>query len=309
LKLKDFRLTKSSVVIITFCFLATTCCFADDCQPDLRSISWKKDSGIIKNQKITADCFMRFMDHLLPSNFEILSDGFGEYKWLDVNNDGILELFVTTTSGRNFYNDLWIFISDKGHKRFLQHEHVWMLDDLKTAFRDFEGDGIYELIAQLYLIGDGGLARPMAIWTAIFRWNGSKFERADQLYKDFYLEKIPELQSRINEYKEKRSTLDMDDTGEKWIAESKQNADHAIAVETILRDKILRTTNRDKRAGFQTAFEWSHSDDVQMRRYAVFVFGDIFDKESRKQLEILMRDGDESVARGAASALERKDAD
>jgi hypothetical protein len=246
---------------------------------------------------------MKFMNQLLPRNFDILFEGFGDYEWLDANNDGVLELFITTTSGRNFFNDLWIFGSDNGHKRLLQHEHVWELENLKTAFRDFEGDGIYELIADIYLIGDGGLARPMAIWTAIFRWNGNKFERADYQYKDFYLEKIPQLQSRIKDLKEDRSNLDLEDSSDNWILEAKQNKDHAIAVETILRDKILRTIDREKRAGFQTAFEWSISNDVQMRRYAAFVFEDIFDKESRKQLEVMMNDKDESVANRARIAL------
>jgi hypothetical protein len=71
----------------------------------------------------------------------------------------------------------------------------------------------------------------MAIWSAIFKWNGSKFERGDQLYKNFYIEKLPEVESRIKEAKEERSTLDMDDSGDKSIAEPKQNYDHRTAVE------------------------------------------------------------------------------
>jgi hypothetical protein len=245
------------------------------------------------------------MNQFLPHNsyFEILSEEFGENKWFDANNDGTLELFITTTSSVRLFNDLFIFISDNGQKKFLQHEHVWMLNDLKTAFRDFEGDGFYELVAQIYLVGEGGIGGPMALWTPVFRWNGSKYERADQLYKDFYVEKLPEVESRLKDVKEGRSTLDMDDSGEEWLKKAKELKDHQIAVETIVRDKILRTIDRDKRAGFQKAFEWSHSDDVQMRRYAIFVFQDILDKESRKQLEVMTKDKDRSVANGARIAL------
>lgn len=246
------------------------------------------------------------MNEFVPRDlsFSTPPEDIGEYKWLDANNDGTLELFITTTSGRRFFNDLWIFISDNGHKRFLQHEHVWELDDLKTAFGDFEGDGLYELIAQIYLAGDGGLARPMAIWTAVYRWNGSKFERADQLYKDFYVEKLPELESKIKSVEDEIAASYMYENPDKWVLESRQNNEHHLACVRILRDKILRTIGRDSNAGFQKALEWSRSDDKQMRIYAVFLFGDIFDKESRKQLEAMMKDRDESIANWARLALE-----
>jgi hypothetical protein len=101
-KLKHFRLTKISVSLISVFFLSTTCCLATECEPDLKSISWNKNRPSSQNLNITGDCIVKFIDQLLLSNFEILSDGFGEYKWLDVNNDGTPELFITTTQEEIF---------------------------------------------------------------------------------------------------------------------------------------------------------------------------------------------------------------
>jgi hypothetical protein len=169
-----------------------------------------------------------------------------------------------------------------------------MLDNLTLSIKDLDKDGFYELLLPKALSSYRG-AGAIPVWISIYRWEDQKFKRADSNYPKYYKEQLPSLEFKIEQLTKKFTSENLkaaDDTR----AELRSHYDRLLAVKAILRDKILRLTGDNSKAGFNEALEWSKSSDSEMRENAVIVFGDIFDRQSRTQLELLIKDRDQGIS-------------
>jgi hypothetical protein len=75
---------------------------------------------------------------------------------------------------------------------------------------------------------------------------------------------------------------------------------------TAERDKLRRMIGQDRTAGVSQADMWSASDDLFLRRMAIFVYMDVGDAQSRRKLRQLAADPDASVSGLARTWLEAR---
>ncbi len=122
----------------------------------------------------------------------------GDFKWLDVDKDGVYELLVTyDVTKRAFFGGPAIFKSIAGKKRWHQFLSGWELKELDGAIEDLDRDGLPELIVPIRLSEYRG-ARPIAVWPAVCKWNGDKFVDASGQFRTFYEQRVlPEIEAEI----------------------------------------------------------------------------------------------------------------
>ncbi|HLQ26029.1 MAG TPA: hypothetical protein VK138_09140 [Acidiferrobacterales bacterium] len=96
----------------------------------------------------------------------------GDFKWFDIDKDGVYELFVTSSASRAFYGGPSIYKSVNGKKVLLQRIGGWPPNQrIDEALEDLDGDGTPELIIHQSLSTYRGVMTA-DIWTVIYRWNG-----------------------------------------------------------------------------------------------------------------------------------------
>lgn len=214
----------------------------------------------------------------------------GEFQWEDIDKDGVYELFVTFAESRAFYSGPIVYKAHGTRKEVLQAIPGWPRDSLGAALQDLDKDGTPELLVSQYLTFYRG-AITSDIWTAVFRWNGQRFEDASTYYKDYYLKTLlPPLEERIR--------MISSETGSE-----RADRELRLAMQIAVRDRILRFTGQDARAGIDRAREWAKSADRELRALAVDVFKDAGRNAYRADLEMLASDADPYVADHAKRAL------
>lgn len=257
----------------------------------------------------------------------------GDFKWVDLDSDGVYELFVTVDySGRAFFNNLYIVKQKKDTFTYktISTENIERLDgtieDLysdtygslqicfkgcKLIINDVDNDGYMELILPQRLTEYYG-ARPMAIWTAIYKWNGKEFQDASEKFKDFYKKvMLPKVDLNIREANKAAEVFrakllsGKHDYTEKDIKFYEEIYEEGLSTDWIIRDKISRLIGEDPKAGLERAKKWMNSSNDNLRKNAIVVFGEIKDEESIKQLEELSFDPDKIVADKAKYILDK----
>ncbi len=124
----------------------------------------------------------------------------GDFKWLDIDKDGIYELFVTFAETRAFFSGPSIYKVVSGKKIALQH-FGGKAQNIGEMLEDLDGDGTPELVLKTSAAPSSvsfGTASPKPVWFEIYQWNGQKFEEASQRFTDFYLKRqLPAVEVRI----------------------------------------------------------------------------------------------------------------
>ncbi len=221
----------------------------------------------------------------------------GDFKWVDIDKDGIYELLTTTAASRAFYNSLAIYKSVADKKILFQLIDVWMLSNLDEAVKDLDGDGTPELLLPMLLSEYRG-TRPMAIWTAVYQWDGKRFVEASERFREFYHKRVlPELETQIQESSKPLPP----NTTEVTL----QVREEELAATWMIHDKIIRATGENPYAGVERARQWLKSPNENLRGNALRVFEDIPTGYFKAELQVLAGDPNPIVAQPAQHALER----
>lgn len=235
----------------------------------------------------------------------------GDFIWEDIDKDGYYELLVTTATSRCFFNSLSIYKSISNEKVPYQSIEVWMLDKLDRVLEDLDNDGYQELILPILITEYRGV-RPFALWTAIYKWNGEKFQEASEQFNYFYRTVLlPKVEHRIIELEEEmrkyQSELDSlrDKLGQKEINYVIESLEESLSAEWIIRDKIYRLLGDEPLAGLERAKQWAKSPNSNLRGNAIVVFEEIKDEESLSYLELLSQDSNPIVAWRAQQTLKK----
>ncbi|MFQ6120973.1 MAG: hypothetical protein ACE5KE_13950 [Methanosarcinales archaeon] len=296
----------------------------------------KRDDIIEINIKVLDDADIRnFRRELYGAG--IITTRVGDFKWIDLDADGVYELLVSVDySGRAFFNNLYI-VKQRGQTYTYQWifvENVGRFDEViedlekgwrgsmtlcfrgcKMVIKDMDNDGSLELIIPIKLTEYRG-ARPYALWTAIYKWNGEKFQDASEQFKDFYQTVLlPKVDTRIRELEEemRKFQSELDSLRNQLKDEPKsrrvrrvflEELEESLSAEWIIRDKISRLLG-DPLAGLEKAKKWAESPNINLRKNAIVVFEDIKDEESLSYLELLSHDPNPSVAQKAQHTLKR----
>lgn len=191
---------------------------------------------------------------------------FDEFKWMDLADDGRLELLVVSSA--RCCRVLGIYQRDDSGR--ITAEGFNGAGYLDKTVRDLNGDGRYELILYSYLKSDGYHGTTVvAMWPQVYRLRNGQYVEASRDFPDFYdKEVLPQLDRQIH----------------------KVPPAYDVAVLQMERDKILRVFDRDPTAGLQLAREWVTSSDLEMVRRASVVFADMgLEDERRAAVEAYKR--------------------
>ena len=227
-----------------------------------------------------------------------------DFKWLDIDKDGVYELFVTYYENRTVAPS--IYKSVNGKKSVLQHVSGMVGRSIDKALEDLDGDGVPELIIQKSAAAGSsvllGLNIPRPIWTAVYRWNGQKFEDASTSFKDFYLKRLlPQVKERLREIATPPRNYAQLTPEERVSFQTSQEVE--LATQWVIHDKILRFTGEDARAGINRAREWTKSPNRELRILAVDVFKDAGLDTYIADVQLLASDADPYVSEYAKMVL------
>lgn len=213
----------------------------------------------------------------------------GDFTWVDIDKDGTYELFATFAESRAFYNGPTIFKSQAGKKSVLQGIPGWPAKgSVRQSMQDLNQDGTPELLVATYFSHYRG-ALTSDIWRKVYQWNGRTFEDQSANFKDYYLKQfLSEIDGKIRE-----------------LSSQPFNADNELllAMQYALRDKIMRFTGQDTRAGIDRAREWAKSSNQELRTLAVDVFKDAGLQTYSADIKLLATDTNPYVANYAKAAL------
>jgi hypothetical protein len=220
-----------------------------------------------------------------------------DFTWLDIDKDGGYELFVTYYENRTVAPS--IYKSVNGKKSVLQHVSGMVGRSIDKALEDLNGDGIPEFIIQKSAAAGSsvllGLNIPRPIWTAVYRWNGQKFEDASTSFKDFYLKRLlPQVKERLREIATLPRNYAQLTPEERVAFQTRQEVE--LATQWVIHDKILCFTGEDARAGINRAREWTKSPNRELRILAVDVFTDAGLGTYIADVQLLASDSDPYVS-------------
>lgn len=222
----------------------------------------------------------------------------GDFKWIDINKDGIYELFVTFAETRAFFHGPIIFQSQNGKKVRLQTITGWPAKSkIADSMIDLNNDGTPELLISRYLTYYRG-AVTSDIWTAIYQWDGQKYSDQSGSFKNYYKETLlPKVKARIEELSAQAPNPATSTPDEIAYHELR------IAMQQALRDKILRFTGLDSRAGIDLSRTWARSNDPELNTLAIGVFKDAGIDTYRADIQFLANNPNPTVANYAKAAL------
>jgi hypothetical protein len=111
-------------------------------------------------------------------------------------------LIVEFHSGTGHYVDLWVLheLDDsvksfrfKGSEKGCGH---WQ------ALNDLDADGDSEIVVKNF-VGEYEGASTIAVWPAVYKWNGENYVRADETFPDFYAQQVvPKYEKILAEIKD-----------------------------------------------------------------------------------------------------------
>lgn len=183
-------------------------------------------------------------------------------------------------SGRGFFNN--VVIIRKADDQFVYQLLKGFEVDLDDVVVNLDNDGKKELLIPRLLSLYRG-AKPMALWTDIFKWDGKKYSKANEAHKSFYTKKLLELENKI-----------------RIAADPLEKSVYQIEAE-----KAKRLIDPNSRAGFDTAANLYNSDNPDLKDDAIRIWEDIGDTGSLEQLRKAESNPNKLVSEQAKLARER----
>jgi hypothetical protein len=162
---------------------------------------------------------------------DIDHDQVGEFEFIDLNNDGHIELACTIdSSSRAFYTHLAVF-SRVGGK--LKVTKAWTdganMLDLKQRTVDLNHDGRLEFLVPRQMEEYAGVD-PVAVFTNVYTFEAGRLVQSDSRFLSYYENtRLPEIRSKIDQLEKGNQT---DDSIPKWL--------HALRVEAQAIEDLLR---------------------------------------------------------------------
>jgi hypothetical protein len=200
---------------------------------------------------------------------------------LSANGPDRLIVASVDYSGRRFCNTVIIVKRERDRSTLLQTISVWGMEDVDSSLVDLDLDGTVELVTRSDISMYEG-AKCVATVPVVYQCSAGMCVDSTAKFDDFLSKELDRFSA--------------------YLADPSLNEDSASCF-SMSRDKLLRMRGTDPRAGFQTALEWLESSDPAVRAKGVYVLGDINDAASRKRLQDLAGDTDESIARVARIQL------
>jgi hypothetical protein len=233
-------------------------------------------------QQLTKQQVEQFMRTIPNTTFQAAC----AYRMVDATKDFRYELIVVhDVNGRHFCNAVSIVRRDLAGYGW-QVIKAANVEDLTTALKDLDGDGIPELVVPFWYEG-----RPHpASWTAIYRWDGSHYSTADASFPEVYRKRLEELNVTIQR-------------GETTSQVHSQIVREDASSSYMERDRILRFLHLDPRAGLERAGQWAKDASPLLRERAAAVLSETDDPQAVRHLQELTPDRNRSVSERALTAL------
>lgn len=185
-----------------------------------------------------------------------------DFGWFEVGY-GKSDFAVLIDEGATGYNELWIYRRSGSRGARIQEIDGWAMGPFKQMVRDLNGDGRDELIISTSIVPTC-CWRPIVgtpTWPAVYRLENGKYVEDSRDFPNYYdWEVLPRLDKEI-------------------ARAEKDGSQYALAVNTLVKDKILRVLGRNPVAGLNDAYQWMNSTDPQLMQCALFTFSDIGDHE------------------------------
>jgi hypothetical protein len=168
---------------------------------------WTTDHSVaMRKLFINTAAVQDFVNHFVGS--EAVPAKVGEYRLVDMNGDGQLELMVTIDySGRNFYTNIVLFSKHDGRIAFTQVSSEGAnIDNLDSHIVDIDHDGHKELLVPRLLSPYQG-AEPTAMFTDIYTYQDGHLVQSDKRFVNYYLNhRLPQLQARMTQLRNGHAT-------------------------------------------------------------------------------------------------------
>lgn len=140
----------------------------------------------------------RMLEKLLP-DADLVPPAVGEAHFVDLDNDGQLELLATVDySGRAFFNNVVVVRQQQGRLHWTQtRNNGHSIQDLGSHLVDANGDGRPELVLERFIDRYEGAQR-VPTETVVYRWQAPGFRDDSDAFPDYYRRKvIPELERKL----------------------------------------------------------------------------------------------------------------
>ncbi|MGB6603627.1 MAG: VCBS repeat-containing protein [Steroidobacteraceae bacterium] len=143
-----------------------------------------------------------FVNETLPTEDQGLEPlSVGEYRIIDLNNDGHLQLVCTVdVTGRAFYTGLVVFSQQNG--RIVRSDtstgNGANLNDLGSSIVDINHDGRKEILVPR-LLGPYSGSRPVGRVVDVFKVRNGQMVKANQEFSGYYRDTLlPQLKSKLD---------------------------------------------------------------------------------------------------------------
>jgi len=165
-----------------------------------------------------------------PQDYEADMDNIGDFRIVDLSNDGHLELVgLVDVTGRRWYTSLVIF-SQQGSKIVRSvistgGANIGSLDNRLVGLRP---DGQKQLLIPRWLGRYEGASQPIAMFTDIYRFDSRELVRANDEFPEYYSTiALPKLRAKLDELEKQPNPGDMaaETVRQKKIAALQQEMD------------------------------------------------------------------------------------
>lgn len=181
-------------------------------------------------------------------------------------------------TGRGFCHHV-LRIRLTGTPTVLQSFESYAVDNVASIVRSNPQSGQVEIVLPRPISDNEGAARCVAVVPSVLRCNGLSCTDTGGEDVQFFLDQVDQREQALARL-----------TGsDEELASGKREC------LTIERDKLLRMSGNNPRAGIAQADEWLESRDPLLRRKALSVYEDVGDEESKRKLRRLANDPDPGV--------------
>jgi hypothetical protein len=215
-----------------------------------------------------------------------------DYQFVDLNGNDLYEMVASLDySGRDFCNTV-VIVTKENNGFQTQSFPAWNVKKISKILADTDDNGIQELVIPRPFSEYEG-AKCIALWTTVYSFDGQVYINGGSRFPEVYQPRLQALEARIEQTKEEPGL-------------SEELKEQNLSCYYLELDKIYRFLNLNPRAGFERAVQWMNSTNPSLRAKSALVFADIQDEQSFRNLQILSRDTDSSVAKKAREGLKMR---